>query len=395
MDFLKTLLAYLTLLSALGVQEGPAVDTVPTPTLLPPSVTATVVPHQTAAPTATLAPTPEPKPTITPNYRYDTIEFGDKGTQVRKLQNRLIELGYMPAGSADSQYGYQTYNAVKAFQKANGLTSDGVAGAVTLTHLYESKDVVGVTEPTAVPTASPTPPWEMITPPPATPTPPAVEIPLPVVIATNPPTATPTTAPTATTTNELAVPSDPEEALPSEPTTEPTAEPTATPNAAPAVTAPDAANAPASLGWKKLNGAVIIHGNAGRALYTQRTIDGHAALVKPGLWRTADGRIALQLRELTDAMTDWSFGGSADDGLYTLMACGYEVTIHQMAEGLNVLVDGEPIALGQTDVVFLDGEVYVIADFLTKALGAEVVFDVDENSLLLFTTDKQVANAVD
>ncbi len=157
MDFLKTLLAYMALMASLGVQGGPALDAVPTPTPLPPSVTATLGPLQTETPTATPTPYTEPQPTITPNYRYETIQFGDSGSQVRKLQNRLIALGYMPKGSADSQYGYQTYNAVKAFQKANGLESDGVAGAATLTCLYEEENVVAVVEPTAVPTASPTP----------------------------------------------------------------------------------------------------------------------------------------------------------------------------------------------------------------------------------------------
>ena len=57
MDFLKTLLAYMALLTTLGVQEGPAQDTIPTPTPLPAHVTATPVPNQTAAPTATPSPT--------------------------------------------------------------------------------------------------------------------------------------------------------------------------------------------------------------------------------------------------------------------------------------------------------------------------------------------------
>lgn len=157
MDFLKTLLAYMTLLAALGVQEGPAPDTVPTPTPLPVHMTATPVPNQTEAPTATPSPTPVPVPTITPNNRYTKIVFGDKGNNVKKLQNALIDLGFMPKGSADGSYGYQTYNAVKAFQKANGLSVDGVAGPATLTNLYENPNVVGVVEDTPVPTATASP----------------------------------------------------------------------------------------------------------------------------------------------------------------------------------------------------------------------------------------------
>ena len=158
MDFLKTILAYVTLLTTLGVQEGPAPQTVPTPSPLPAHVTASPVPHQTAAPTSTPAPTPDPTPAMTANKRYAKLAFGDSGTNVRKLQNELIKLGYMPSGSADSQYGYQTLNAVKAFQRANGLSADGVAGPITLTHLYENPAVIGVTVATEVPTATPTPP---------------------------------------------------------------------------------------------------------------------------------------------------------------------------------------------------------------------------------------------
>lgn len=156
MDFLKTLLAYMTLLTTLGVQEGPAPETIPTPTPLPTHITASPVPYQTEAPTATPAPTGTPGPALTPNKHYTQLSFGNSGNNVKKLQNRLIELGYMPKGSADGQYGYQTYNAVKAFQKANSLTVDGVAGSTTQTHLYENPNVVAVVEATEVPTATPT-----------------------------------------------------------------------------------------------------------------------------------------------------------------------------------------------------------------------------------------------
>ena len=157
MDFLKTLLAYMALLTTLSVQEGPAPDTVPTPTPLPVNVTASPVPHQTAAPTATPSPTPDPTPAMTANKRYTKLVFGDSGNNVKKLQNALISLGYMPKGSADGSYGYQTYNAVKAFQKANGLSVDGVAGPITLTHIYENPNAIGVVEETPVPTATASP----------------------------------------------------------------------------------------------------------------------------------------------------------------------------------------------------------------------------------------------
>lgn len=50
---------------------------------------------------------------------------------VKGIQGNLNKLGYS-AGSADGVYGNNTKNAVKKFQKAVGLTTDGIAGANTL-----------------------------------------------------------------------------------------------------------------------------------------------------------------------------------------------------------------------------------------------------------------------
>lgn len=154
MDFLKTLMAYMSLLTALGVQEGPALEGVPTPTPLPPNMTATPALAQTEAPTPTATPTLAPVPTITPNNRYTKVSYGDKGAQVTKLQKALIALGYLPADAADGAFGYQTHNAVKAFQRANGLSADGIAGPATLTNLYENPNVIGVATATPAVTAT-------------------------------------------------------------------------------------------------------------------------------------------------------------------------------------------------------------------------------------------------
>ena len=66
-----------------------------------------------------------------------TCRPGDKGDAVRKVQKRLIALGYL-SGSADGDYGNMTKNAVIAFQKNNGLTADGIVGAGTLSKLNSS-----------------------------------------------------------------------------------------------------------------------------------------------------------------------------------------------------------------------------------------------------------------
>ena len=58
------------------------------------------------------------------------LEVGSSGANVTKVQNRLIQYGYM-TGSADGKYGENTRDAVLLFQKRNGLTVDGRVGKAT------------------------------------------------------------------------------------------------------------------------------------------------------------------------------------------------------------------------------------------------------------------------
>ncbi|MDD3334960.1 MAG: spore cortex-lytic enzyme [Eubacteriales bacterium] len=58
------------------------------------------------------------------------VAWGSKGEQVRLIQQKLIEYGYMTA-SADGVFGKTTYDAVVWFQRRNGLSVDGVVGAST------------------------------------------------------------------------------------------------------------------------------------------------------------------------------------------------------------------------------------------------------------------------
>ena len=65
----------------------------------------------------------------------ETLEFGSEGSEVKKLQQKLKDLGYL-SGSADGKFGVATEAAVIAFQKNNNLTADGKAGTATQNKLY-------------------------------------------------------------------------------------------------------------------------------------------------------------------------------------------------------------------------------------------------------------------
>ena len=58
------------------------------------------------------------------------LEVGSSGTNVTKVQKKLIQFGYLD-GEADGRYGEKTRDAVKWFQRRNGLTVDGRVGAAT------------------------------------------------------------------------------------------------------------------------------------------------------------------------------------------------------------------------------------------------------------------------
>ena len=58
------------------------------------------------------------------------LEVGFRGDDVKKVQQKLIQFGYM-TGTADGRYGEKTRDAVIWFQQKNGLTADGKVGAKT------------------------------------------------------------------------------------------------------------------------------------------------------------------------------------------------------------------------------------------------------------------------
>lgn len=72
-----------------------------------------------------------------------TFKRGDgigKGSEdVKKLQKALQDAGYeLSKFGADGQYGKETEEAVKAFQKAQGIVADGIVGPETITKLQEA-----------------------------------------------------------------------------------------------------------------------------------------------------------------------------------------------------------------------------------------------------------------
>ncbi len=59
-----------------------------------------------------------------------TLAWGSRGEQVRLVQQKLIQYGYL-TGTADGIFGQKTYDAVVLFQRRNGLTVDGRVGPAT------------------------------------------------------------------------------------------------------------------------------------------------------------------------------------------------------------------------------------------------------------------------
>lgn len=71
------------------------------------------------------------KDELTPPYvRTAVLKQGANGGEVKELQRRLKEWGYY-GGAVDGIYGKGTVEAVKKFQKKNGLKADGIAGIET------------------------------------------------------------------------------------------------------------------------------------------------------------------------------------------------------------------------------------------------------------------------
>ena len=87
------------------------------------------------------------------------LRRGSRGSDVKELQKRLNELGYY-TGNIDGSFGPATYNAVRAFQRANGLSVDGSVGKNTRNKLYSNP--VSKRKSTSKPAPKPTSPVNKI-----------------------------------------------------------------------------------------------------------------------------------------------------------------------------------------------------------------------------------------
>lgn len=69
------------------------------------------------------------------------LKRGSSGPEVKILQEQLNKIGVNC--DADGIYGPNTEKAVKTFQTASGIDSDGIVGEATRIKLKESLDALG------------------------------------------------------------------------------------------------------------------------------------------------------------------------------------------------------------------------------------------------------------
>ncbi len=331
MDLIQSLLLFMAVSYSTAVTVAVPPEQMPTATPAPTAVFVTATPEPdapggftvvTPAPAAT--PTPAPAPEITPNRSYRILRRGDKGDDVRRMQQRLSELGYLN-GNIDGEFGYQTYAAVLAFQKANGLTRDGEAGPATLTKLFEDPNVI--------------PNLAVITPSPV---------------------------------------------------------PTATPGPGGLIPVPE--NGTGS--WD----AIHLH----TVLYNGESItvahEGYPNSA-PQMWLRGE-ELVFSLDELAEA-AGWTLVSDGSEN-FSLQAEGFDLdggmleVFRPMRTGDRSYTDafgvtdaGSPIAVDQGDVVSENGKWYVSAGFLRKALHAEIIWDEDENTVIIRVNSKGYAHSND
>jgi len=100
--------------------------------------------------------TPTPEPMTTPAPQYATLSKGDDSEDVKKMQQRLYDIGYLE-DEADGKFGNNTQTAVKLFQQEAGLEVTGIADNETLVLLY-SDDAPWTVNAKITPSPEPTEP---------------------------------------------------------------------------------------------------------------------------------------------------------------------------------------------------------------------------------------------
>lgn len=93
-------------------------------------------------------------PTPTPNPTSGLLKKGSSGEAVRAMQERLKTLGYYN-GEVDGAFGGGTEEAVRLFQRQNGLDVDGMAAQQTFSLLYSDSAKQVTVTPTPNPAEAP------------------------------------------------------------------------------------------------------------------------------------------------------------------------------------------------------------------------------------------------
>ena len=397
MDLMRTLLIYMSATLALAVQSTAAPKVTPVPTAAPDAVVETVAtpaPGEdkiTAAPGAknTAKITPAPVPTITPNMKgYHNLTMGTKGKEVKKLQEKLIEMGYLPEGSADGAYGRKTFNAVKKFQYYNGLTADGIAGRKTQTNLFENPEIVPNPEVTAAPE----------TPAPAIATPEASDE------TKAPETAEAKTGEAEAGTAGTEKPAAAETSETAESVTEvPEAETTETAEAPKA----DAQESDASEEeipevietvdldadvYEEITAAVALNESNGPLEYII-TKDNVPVKARPRVSQNG-ARIRISLDDLCKCVDTWQLTDEGA-GSVVLVAAGYTLALYNESKGIAATLDGTAIPVKAEDFDFVTEGHFIDAEFLATALKGSAAWDQEENTLMLRIRDKEAVESKD
>ena len=103
----------------------------------------TAEPEKPSEPEPEPIPEPEPEPNPAPEVptgsymiALKVLKYGDRNAFVKQIQRLLIATGFdMPKYGADGEYGTETVEAVKKFQKQNGIPENGAVDMNTMLKL--------------------------------------------------------------------------------------------------------------------------------------------------------------------------------------------------------------------------------------------------------------------